>query len=321
MGLISGKIVTSGIVSNVTLTGKNNWNLTYNNNTGAFIIYKAVGTMEEEIMDIQYTVGSEGKTGSVTISEIKTTKFTSTDYISERLENITKLVTKKELTGISITTPPTKVKYIQGENFNKAGMVVTATYNDGNSQNVTNSCTILDGNGLTKNKTSVTIEYTEDGITKQAIQTIQVTEKLEIDVGDLNIKEENNIKYINDILPGTKINNVTGQIETTGTVKIYKGETQITDKNAKIGTGMKIVIEGEENQKQEYIVVVKGDLTGDGEMDDIDLLKLARYKAGLDTNLNGAYLMASDLYARDNEYASDIDLLKFVRILVGLDNF
>ena len=53
-------------------------------------------------------------------------------------------------------------------------------------------------------------------------------------------------------------------------------------------------------------------------MEDIDVLRMARYKAGLDTNLSGVYLKAADLN-KNNEYADDIDLLKMVRILVGLD--
>ena len=42
-------------------------------------------------------------------------------------------------------------------------------------------------------------------------------------------------------------------------------------------------------------------------------------RAGLDKNLTGAYLQASNIF-KDNNYADDIDLLKMVRILVGLDS-
>jgi len=72
------------------------------------------------------------------------------------------------------------------------------------------------------------------------------------------------------------------------------------------------------NEKIEYTAVVTGDLNGDGLMGDIDVLRMARYKAGLDNSLNGAYLQASNIH-KDNNYADDIDLLKMVRILVGLD--
>ena len=72
------------------------------------------------------------------------------------------------------------------------------------------------------------------------------------------------------------------------------------------------------NEQKEYEIVVTGDLNGDGKMEDIDVLKISRYKAGIDTNLSGAYLEAANI-KRDNNYADDLDLLKMVRVVVGLE--
>lgn len=75
-----------------------------------------------------------------------------------------------ELTGIEITTPPTKVVYHDGELFDKTGMVVTGTYDDGSTKDVTNNCTIEPSTGLTAGTTKVTItcgDFTAD-------QTIEV---------------------------------------------------------------------------------------------------------------------------------------------------
>ena len=78
---------------------------------------------------------------------------------------------------------------------------------------------------------------------------------------------------------------------------------------------VKITLNG---QEAEYTLVVTGDLLGNGEMGFADALKLARYKAGLDMDLNGAYLLAADVN-NNGSYADDIDLLKMVRVLAGLD--
>ena len=43
----------------------------------------------------------------------------------------------KSLTGISVTTPPTKVQYNLNEELDLTGMVVTATYDDGSTEAVT----------------------------------------------------------------------------------------------------------------------------------------------------------------------------------------
>ena len=77
------------------------------------------------------------------------------------------------LTGIAVTTAPTKTTYTAGENFDPAGMVVTATYNDSSTAAVT-GYTVTDGNSLTAGKTSVTISYTEGGVAKTCTQAITV---------------------------------------------------------------------------------------------------------------------------------------------------
>ena len=83
-----------------------------------------------------------------------------------------------KLTGISITTPPTKTTYTKGETFDPAGMVVTATYSNG----ATLACTGYSyepNTPLDDGTTKVTIRYTEGGVTKTAEQAITVVHRLE----------------------------------------------------------------------------------------------------------------------------------------------
>ena len=135
---------------------------------------------------------------------------------------------------------------------------------------------------------------------------------------EYEVAEENGEVYIEDINPGTKIQEFIDNIETNGTMKFYKGNSEITDVNSKVQTGMIMKITLGE-QETSCKLVVKGDLNGDGEMGDIDLLKLVRYQAGLDTSLNGAYLKAADVY-KDGTCADNKDLLKMARVLAGLDS-
>ena len=79
-----------------------------------------------------------------------------------------------KLTSIAITTPPTKTAYKAGEIFSTDGMVVTATY----SNDATLVCTgysVSPSGALSAGTTSVTIQYTEGGVTKTATQAITVT--------------------------------------------------------------------------------------------------------------------------------------------------
>ena len=79
----------------------------------------------------------------------------------------------KTLSSIAITTPPTKTTYTAGQSFNKAGMVVTATYSDTSKADVT-GYTVSPSGALKTTDTSVTISYTEGGITKTTTQPITV---------------------------------------------------------------------------------------------------------------------------------------------------
>ncbi|MBQ3145256.1 MAG: leucine-rich repeat domain-containing protein [Clostridia bacterium] len=131
------------------------------------------------------------------------------------------------------------------------------------------------------------------------------------------IKEDERALYIENIKPNTTIESIKSNIETNGEIKIYKGETEVTDKETNIATEMIIKVFLNKDTK-EYKIVVTGDLNGDGQMNDIDLLMLSRYKAKLYKNLSKEGLKASDI-ERNGTCADDMDLLKMARILVGLD--
>ena len=82
-----------------------------------------------------------------------------------------------KLVSIAITTPPAKTTYVSGETFNPAGMVVTATYSNGATLKATGYSFSPD-TALTDGMTSVTVEYTEGGVTKTAEQAITVVHRL-----------------------------------------------------------------------------------------------------------------------------------------------
>ena len=64
------------------------------------------------------------------------------------------------VTGIKITTPPTKTEYVEGEDFDTSGMVVVAVYSDNSEKKITDY-TVSDGTSLTKAVTKVTVKYGE----------------------------------------------------------------------------------------------------------------------------------------------------------------
>ncbi len=139
-------------------------------------------------------------------------------------------------------------------------------------------------------------------------------QQLKINFGEYE-EEEN---YLENIKPKTTIEQLIKQIDTNAEIKIYKNEELVTDYNVNIGTGMKLKLTLNGEDIKEYIIVVIGDINGDGLMTDIDLLKIIRYRANIDKDLSQECLRAADIF-KDKIYADDKDLLKLVRILVGLD--
>lgn len=85
----------------------------------------------------------------------------------------------KTPTAITVTTPPTKTSYFVGESFNKNGMVVTATYEDSTTANVTDYTWSPSG-ALSRGDNTITISYTENNTTVTTTQSIIVNPQGEI---------------------------------------------------------------------------------------------------------------------------------------------
>lgn len=86
------------------------------------------------------------------------------------------VISVKELSSIAITTPPTKTSYVSGEALDLTGIVVTATYSDSSTENVTSLCTFSPANGttLTGADTTVTVSFTDGATTKTTTQALTV---------------------------------------------------------------------------------------------------------------------------------------------------
>lgn len=80
------------------------------------------------------------------------------------------------LESIAITTQPSKTVYEYGDSFASAGMVVRATYSDGATSNVT-GYTTSPSTLSTIGEQTVTVSYTERGITKTTTLSVTVERK------------------------------------------------------------------------------------------------------------------------------------------------
>jgi len=106
---------------------------------------------------------------------------------------------------------------------------------------------------------------------------IQSLSKQKYEVDEKNA----NIICVPDITP-EKLQSLSSKIV------VKNGDKEIA-KNAKIGTGYKITVDG-----KTYTAVVKGDVTGTGEVDTVDAARVLKAAAGT-YKLTGVYLKAADV--------------------------
>lgn len=83
---------------------------------------------------------------------------TDTDNYNSTTGTISLTVAEDTLESIAITAPPTKTNYTYGDSFDKAGMVITATYASGTTKPVTDEVTISP-TVLTVATTQLAIQY------------------------------------------------------------------------------------------------------------------------------------------------------------------
>ena len=237
----------------------------------------------------------------------------ATDIVGNIMEKTSKTINIiSTLDNIQITVPPTKINYIADQNFESEGMKVTANYSDGTSKEIKNYV-ILDGDKLSTDKTSVTISYTENGITKTTTQSIMVIDKLKISFDAYDKVDKDKNQYINNIAPNTTIEDMISNVKTNGKIIIYKENKEITNNKIKISTGMKVKI-SLNDETDEFIAVVKGDTNGDGESNLKDILQINKHRLNK-TLLTGEYLLAGDVN-KDKEVNLK-DLLKINKFRLG----
>ena len=184
----------------------------------------------------------------------------------------------KTLAKIEVTTAPTTDNYIEGDALDLTGLIVTATFDDGSTEDVTSQCTFSPSAGtvLATTDTSISISYTYKGLTRNTAQII-VVEAAVINYlsflgnEDFTLKTYNTTKNWNGTLEystdtstwntwnGTEISSSGSKLYLRGT-----GNTRITGNSSKYrfvfsGTNaLKIACEGNIESLLDYKAVGHG---------------------------------------------------------------
>ena len=198
---------------------------------------------------------------------------------------LTVTVVAKSLTGIAVTQKPDKLTYLEGEMFDTAGMVVTASYNNGTSGAVTG----YTWSGYNPSRVGTqTITVTYGGKTATFTVTVKSRVPGKITSGTYSIGGG----YISKIKAGTTVSQLLNGINEKAYCRVYKGNTEVTG-SAVIGTGMEIRLLDGNTVKDRVTVVVTGDTNGDGNITITDMLAVKSHLLKKST-LSGAAAKAAD---------------------------
>ena len=130
-------------------------------------------------------------------------------------------------------------------------------------------------------------------------------------ISKLNVKKYND--YIGGYDIGTTIGNIKGKVGSNVNVIIKDSDGTVKNDSDVIGTGYTIEVSNNDGNIT-YTYVMFGDLTGDGEINSADLLKMRQYLLGTN-QLNGAFL--SSAYLNGDGEINSADLLRIRQHLLG----
>lgn len=180
-------------------------------------------------------------------TNLKAGQTSVTITYEDKSVNQTISVEKNSVVELKIKTPPTKTSYFEGENFDKSGMVIEATYKDGTTKTISDY-TIENGNNLKADQAQVNISYGE----KEIAQPITVISN---SLNEIKVtKSPNKTKYVvgqnfdktGMIVTGTYQNGQTQEIVDyiieNGT-NLSKGQTTVTIKYEEKTTTQSITVE------------------------------------------------------------------------------
>lgn len=158
--------------------------------------YKAGHAFEKEgmVVEATYKDGTVKNVTDYTIkdgSNLKNGQTTVTICFGDKEVKQEITVEPNPLVKIEITKVPNKTKYIEGQNFEKDGMTIIGTYEDG-LQTEIKDYEIIGGNNLQEGTTSVTISFEDQQVTQSISVEKKAVESIKV------IQEPDKIKYVKD---------------------------------------------------------------------------------------------------------------------------
>lgn len=244
-------------------------------NTDGLVVYGHYDNDTDEIITSNYTITGYDPTPGTKIITVTHNGKTATFKVE---------VVAKSLASIVVTKKPNKFTYLEGEAFDKTGMVVTAYYNNNTSAAITNYT--VSGYSSTVGTKTITVSYGG----KTTTFTVAVNSRAPDTV--TSSKHTINGNNISKISAGTTVSTLLNGLSGGEYCKVYKGNTVVSS-NTAVGTGMVVKIMDGNTVKASYTVIVTGDTNGDGTISVTDMIAIKAHILNKST-LTGVYATAAN---------------------------
>ena len=235
------------------------------------------------------TVTTVDQNGNVTAVAQGTATITVKSQEDETIKaECTVTVNPKTIPVTSVAISRTSIELIPEETEN---LTVRIFPNTATNKNVTWSSSdeavaTVDQNGnvtaVAQGTATITVKSQADE-TKEATCTVRVTNPISPDPDILTEESTYKIEggYLKGIKTKTSIDTLKDNINDVYTIQVLRndGKTKVTSGN--IGTGMRVEVYKGTEKKAELIIIIKGDITGDGlsnGQDILDIILFRRYK-------------------------------------------
>ena len=229
---------------------------------------------------------SEVISGNYTVTGYDSTPGTKTITVTYGGKTATFIVevAAKSVMSIAVTKKPNKLTYLEGDSFDKTGLVVTAYYDNDTSSTIADYT--ITGYTSTVGTKTITVSYNG----KTATFTVTVNSRVPSSVTSSKHTVSGNC--ISKITAGTTVTSLLNGLNEGSYCKVYKGSSVVSG-NTVVGTGMTVKIMDGNTAKATYTIIVTGDTNGDGNITVTDMIAIKAHILKKST-LSGAYATAAD---------------------------
>lgn len=199
--------------------------------------------------------------------------------------------------GIEITTLPEKLEYIKGQSLDTTGLTVSEIKSDGTKVQIAPEDVTATATLTTVGEAVVTVNALGFDATYSVMVYGYSADDIFADV-DGKYTTENGYIIIDDLGNVTTLGQLK-EVLNGGKYLVARDEAgNVVSDNVLVYTGMKLTFEESENVYNNFTVIVKGDVDGNGEVDITDAVTIFHSLNG-DVSLNEIERIAADVVEED----------------------